>query len=392
VALLLTYITVSAGIVAHALSTSDSCVWSPGKEAYVMRLFRAVYGDSIKDYLIYSVKLVSYDENPLTCMYRVTLKNKVTNTELVFNVYEMFGKVDAFRIYLPPAERLRSIDLGDVGEGSAFSLDPKALEEIDRFIQAVRDVLAIPALGDITISLRKAAPDGLVLIDGRLSNTGNNPLLRRGAADVRLGNDLTAEVVYIWNRDGTGSLSVHIYRNFTVGPGAEVKYHVMSVHFFRLRGEWVPYGVGVAPFPLRFGKVSNSPSAFLEKAEQAALQMSEQWLGTPCRVVKARFTEAWAMDTPKLVNGTLYRESITYVYDVTLDCGKEATTVRVLINASTGVLHDVSPMGVKNHLGSGQGTGEEAVWAPSTYLIMGGAPAAAVLAFAVLRRWARAGH
>ena len=378
--ILLMYVVASLGQLVYASSASDECVWSPDKEAFVMRLLNAVYGESIEGYTIDSVKLVSYDGDPLTCTYRVTLKNKVTNAELLINIYEMYGRVVEYRIYLPPVERLRAVPLGDVDEEGVFRLTPEALKEIDRVIQAVREVLTAPSLGDAVINLSEAAPDGLILGRGFMST--DNELFKRGAAEVRLGRGLTAEIVYLWSGGDMDSLTVHIHKSFSVGPGAEVEYYVIGVQFLKLRGEWVPYSAHAVPFPVRLDKVSTPPSAYLRKAEEAALQKA----GASCRVMKASFTEAWAMSPPKLVNGSLYLSSITYVYDIGIDCGDRKIPVRVLVDASTGSIRDVS-VGMAQIVSGDEGGGEASLEVSPEYLAVGAASAAvAALAFAVLRR------
>ena len=377
------YLTTALGAAvapAFAADPAVSCEWTPEIESTFRTLISALYGDSVSGYMIDSVKLVSYDGDPLTCTYRVTLKNKVTNAELLINVYEMYGRVVEYRIYLPPVERLRAVPLGDVDEEGVFRLTPEALKEIDRVIQAVREVLTAPSLGDAVINLSEAAPDGLILGRGFMST--DNELFKRGAAKVRLGRGLTAEIVYLWSGGDMDSLTVHIHKSFSVGPGAEVKYYVIGVQFLKLRGEWVPYSAHAVPFPVRLDKVSTPPSAYLRKAEEAALQKA----GASCRVMKASFTEAWAMSPPKLVNGSLYLSSITYVYDIGIDCGDRKIPIRVLVDASTGSIRDVS-VGMAQIVSGDEGGGEVSLEVSPEYLAVGAASAAvAALAFAVLRR------
>lgn len=377
--LLTIYAVASAGQLVHISEAGSECVWTLDKQAFITRLFRSIYGDSVSKYVIDSVKLINYEEVPLFCTYRLVLKNKITGTEISFDIYEMFGRIKGFRIYLPPAEPLSTVDIGEVVSGDVFRITPRALREIDDIIGKIREVFNVPSLEGAVISLSNASPpEGLYLKESGLSRDDVEQLFSRGEAVLDLGNGLTADLVYIWNRYGMDRLTVYIFKNFTVGPGAYVKFPVMIIQFYKLRGEWVTYDVSIVPFKLMFDRVSNPPSAFLQRAEEAALEE----YGPSCRVTSASFTEAWAPGTPRYVNGSIYRPSVTYVYDITLDCGGRTRLVRVLVNALNGEVYSVSAIDLR-----GPGPGYSPLETGPMFLVVPVSVASvAALAYALLRR------
>ncbi len=329
---------------AYSAESSGECVWTKAREDAIMGFLGVVYGDAVRDYAVDSVRLISYDEAPPYCKFRLTLKNERTSTVLEINVFWMFGKFVGFTLFSLPAEPVATLNLGDPLKNDTAALSREALATIDELVGRVLSAVDVPDLRGRDLSLTKAVHGDELVLDERPFGRQNNSPIKDFAKTVSLGAGVTARVMYRWDEQGHQDITIEYYRTYDIGLNMTTKYRLLFISFSRTGQEWIVYSIHFVPYPVNFRRVEVPPDAYIKKAEEAVAKE----LGSSCRVINSSYQRIEYMLPPEEVNGSIYFGKPAYYYIITLDCGQWIWGYTALINAINGQVIHISPAGTKN--------------------------------------------
>lgn len=335
----------ASSVVSYSAESGDGCVWTKAREDTVMGFLGVVYGDAIKEYAVDSVRLISYDETPPYCKFRLMLKNERTDAVLEINVFWMFGKFTGFTLYLLPAEPVAMLNLGNPLRNDNAALSMEAVSAVDGLVERVLGAVDVPDLRGRDLSLTKAVQGDELVLSKRPFGKQENIPIKDFAESVKLGAGVIARVMYRWDEQGHQNIFIDYYRVYDIGLNMTTKYKLLSVSLSKPGpGQgWIVSSIYFVPYPVTFRRVKVPPEAYIKNAEEA---MAEKLRGT-CRIINSSYQRIEYMLPPKEVNGSIYFEKPAYFYLITLDCGQWMWEYTVLINAVNGQIIHISPAGTK---------------------------------------------